>query len=108
MKSTWSKTTIGTITVNVVMMLILFLNLNRIPPIVPLFFGNPTGGTQLAPSKALFLPSIAVIVITLLNRVMSYFIKDRFVDSVFVWVSIVLTLLSVVTTLKVMSLVGNF
>ena len=96
------------ITFNSLFLLVLYLLLNKLPPIIPLFYGSPSGHDQLAKSSAIFIPTIVSLVGTLLNIIFTTKTKDSFLLAVFNWSCVFLTFLSFYTTLRIILLVGNF
>lgn len=78
-----------------------------LPPQVPLFYGAPEGEAQLVPSWELIIPGVFSIVVVFINSMLSTFTKDRFTQQVLVISSLIVTLFSAITTLKIILLVGN-
>lgn len=87
---------------------ILFLAKGRLPPEIPLFYGNPRGEGQLAQRWAIVVPSLVAVAAVLVNTALSGKFKDRLVVGVLRGVIVVLTILSIITTVKVVSIVGSF
>lgn len=92
---------------NSVLILIIFLFKNFLPPVVPLFYGFPRGEEQLAPSIALTLPPLISIAVTVVCTLLIAFLKDDFLKKILLTTSVVVTTLSFVTILKIILLVGS-
>jgi len=92
----------------IVVLLILLLNfLKKLPPEVPLFYSLPEGTEQLAPTLLLILPSSLVIGFTLLNFLFSLFNQEEFLKQVLAYSTLLLSFFSIITTIKIIFLVGN-
>ncbi len=78
-----------------------------LPPQVPLFYGSPEGEDQLAANWMLIIPSVCAILFLIINSAISYFMKDEFLKKTLTASVFIATLLSIVTTLKIIGLVGN-
>jgi hypothetical protein len=93
--------------VNAALALFIFLMKERIPPTVPLFYGRPRGVEQLAPQLFLLLPPGLSIVVTLLNVVIMAITSDKFIKKVLIGIAFAATLLSAITVIKIILLVGS-
>ncbi len=94
--------------VNLVILLIVVVSQRFLPPQVPLFYGLAEGEEQLAPSLALAIPSTVSILIIALNVFISSLAKDIFLKRTLVLAGVVTTIFSLVTTIKIILLVGSF
>lgn len=92
--------------VNLLVITFILFSQNSLPPKVPLFYGRPYGGEQLAPQYFLVIPPIAAIVIALINSTIIVFLKSDFLQKVLLVTVYTITLLSTITVLKIISLVG--
>ncbi len=81
--------------------------LNRLPPQVPLFYGSAEGDAQLTANWLLIIPSTVSVVFLLINVGLSFFLKDEFLKKTLIIATVALAFLSTVTTIKIISLVGN-
>lgn len=79
-----------------------------LPPEIPLFYGLPQNSEQLAPSILIILPSIVSALIIVLNILISIKSSDVYIKKTLVFASILVTLLSTVTTYKILFLVSLF
>lgn len=78
------------------------------PPVVPLFYGKPSGEGQLVPTLGLLIAPAASLLITLLNTALSVVTNDTFFKQVLIATTLLITLLTTITVLKVIFLVGFF
>lgn len=86
---------------------VIFLQ-KRLPPQVPLFYGAAEGETQIVPSWALIVPSLISLFVVIANSALASFLKDDFIKKTLVLVATVTAFFSVVTTFKIIFLVGSF
>jgi hypothetical protein len=100
--------TIVCLIVNLVVIVIIAIASSYLPPQVPLLYGAPKGEEQLARQSFLMVPPIMVTAITILNTLLARFIKDRFLDRVIFGFTLVTTVLSTVTVVRILLLVGSF
>jgi len=94
--------------VNLIIIAWVFLIINFLPPEVPLFYGFPEGQEQLGSVYLLALPSIISLGIVFLNILLGIFIKDEFLVKILTLTGVASTFFSLVTTLKIIFLVGGF
>ncbi len=104
----WKKTLGIVFFINVATLLFIYLNWSKIPPLVPLYYGNPTGVEQLGPAKGVFIPPSFVLVALITTILINKAYKDNFLETLLVLSLCVLTVLSTVTVFKILFLVGNF
>jgi len=89
--------------------IVLILVLKSIlPPVVPLFYGLPSGAEQLTPVLGLILAPASGLVITALNLFMSSLTQDIFLKKTLVTSSAFISLLLAITVTKIFLLVGFF
>lgn len=79
-----------------------------LPPEVPLFYGAAEGEAQLISSWGLTIPSIVSILVVFVNATLASLLKDDFTKKILVLMATVVTFFSVVTTFKIIFLVGGF
>lgn len=95
--------------VNVLIIIaVLVLRKDVLPPEVPLFYGLPEGQEQLTNSFALIFPSIVSIFITVLNSIIASFIHDGFLKKSLIVSGIFSVFFPLATILKIIFLVGSF
>jgi hypothetical protein len=93
---------------NIVSAIIIFALKGFLPPVVPLFYGLPTGTEQLTPVLGLFLVPIVGLVVIAINVLLSIFTKDDFLKKSLIISSVFISLLLTVTVIKIVLLVGFF
>jgi uncharacterized membrane protein len=93
---------------NLITAAFVFIAKNKIPPQVPLYYGYARGDRQLAETSGLILPSLISIGIIITNTIISLLIGSDYLKKVLVISSFLATALSVITTVKIMLLVGSF
>lgn len=93
--------------INTVVALGIFLLQNHLPPVIPLFYGLSHGESQLAPKAGLTIPTLIALVIATTNLLLIKKIKDDFVRKLLTALVIVVTLMALITTIKIFLLVGQ-
>ncbi len=79
-----------------------------LPPLLPVFYGKPTGTEQLAPTYFIFvIPSVSIL-ITALNLFINTNAKDIFIKKTLAMVSLAVSLMATITVFKIILLVGFF
>jgi len=81
---------------------------NNLPPTIPLFYGLAEGENQLAKPLFLSLPGGSALLIALINTFLSIVIANNFVKKALILSSFAVSLLSFITTVKILLLVGSF
>jgi len=79
-----------------------------LPPVVPLFYGNILGEAQLANSLFLLIPPVASLAIIGINMTISSVVTDAFLKKILIISSLFISLLTSITVLKIIFLVGFF
>jgi hypothetical protein len=79
-----------------------------LPPQIPLFYGSPVGEEQLVPSFELIIPSILSLSINLINLLIFFIAKDDFLKKALMITSFVVAFFTLITTFKIIFLVGSF
>lgn len=79
---------------------------NNLPPVIPLFFGRPGGSGQLIATAGLFIAPGAALIITLMNTVLAVYLKDDFLKKIMAVSSFFISLLAMITVVKIILLVG--
>lgn len=93
---------------NAVLLAAIFAIRTFLPPVVPLFYGLPSGYEQLTPSLWLMLiPSLGIFV-TLMNIGLSNFTSDVFLKRALIISSAFISLLLAIAVIKIVLLVGFF
>lgn len=98
----------SSLVLNAVMVVAILLLGRYLPPEVPLFYGLAQGEEQLVHQWVLIIPSLVSLFIILLNSSLSLLIKNDFLKQVLVISGVLATFFSLVTTVKIILLVGSF
>jgi hypothetical protein len=85
-----------------------FFAKNLLPPVVPLFYGRPSGEGQLVPVLGLLLAPLVSLAITFANFFLAKIIKVEFLQKILIVSTFLLTLLTTITVIKIILLVGFF
>jgi len=81
---------------------------NYLPPIIPLYYGKPTGADQLAPTLYfLIIPGVSIL-ISGINLIINLYIKDEFVKKVLAVSSLLASIMATITIVKIVFLIGLF
>ncbi len=96
--------TLTVLLINVVLIIITILISIKLPPQVPLYYGLPRGGRQLASPLALILPLALSSLFITLNSVFAYFTKTVFLKNILVIGGFFASLLSTITVIKIIFL----
>ena len=109
----WKKITyrnyfFAAIIINVGVALIIILLKNFLPPLAPLFYGKPVGEAQLVNSFGLLIAPGVSFLITILNILLSFWVKDDFLNKILAISAIIVSILVAITIIKIIFLVGFF
>lgn len=102
------KTSLSAILINIGIIILIVILRNMLPPQVPLFYGLAEGEAQLTPTLGLAIPSVTSICIVLINSLLMALVKDEFLKRILVYSSLAVTILSAITTIRIILLVGSF
>lgn len=78
-----------------------------LPLQIPLYYGLPQTTAQITPSILIVLPSVVSIFTTIINTILSIKIHDNYLKRTLAFASITVAILAVVTTYKIIFLVGS-
>ena len=81
---------------------------NSLPPLVPLYYGKPTGEDQLASTAFLFVVPCVSLLITIINLLINRSINDEFIKRILAVSALIVSLMTTVTITKIILLVGFF
>jgi len=95
------------IAVNLIIILLVVFAQKILPPTIPLFYGNPYGTEQLSSRINLILPSLSALFISIISIIIGILTQDDFLKKVLFGGILATTLLSAITTIKIILLVGN-
>ena len=93
---------------DILIMVLVLVLLRKLPPVVPLFYGLPVSEDQLVKTPFLILPSLIALLLIFLNSLLTFLLKDDFLKKVLIVASLGISFFAVITTLKIIFLVGNF
>jgi hypothetical protein len=94
--------------INIFVILFVFAESGHIPPVVPLFYGEPQGDEQLAQRTFLAIPALVSSLFIFVDFFIIKLSKDEFVKNIFLGVIITTTALSIISVFKIFFLVGSF
>lgn len=94
--------------VNSIVICAILLLKRFLPPQIPLYYGLPRSGEQVANSSALITPTLASTAVVVINTLLAILIKEDFLKKTLVLISAIGVFLSVLTTAKILFLVGSF
>ena len=94
--------------INVVAILAVIILKSFLPPLVPLFYGRPAGEAQLTNTIGLLIAPAAAFLLTMLNLSISFWVKDEFLKKILAISALVISVLTAITIVKIISLVGFF
>lgn len=87
----------------------LVLALQRyLPPEVPLLYGLPLGEEQITSSTSLIIPSLISVAVFVINASIIFVLEDKYIQQLLVMTTFAVTLLSSITTLKIIFLISSF
>lgn len=78
-----------------------------LPPQIPIFYGLPKTTEQLGKSIYIILPSLVSILITIINAVLAINIESQHQKRILAFSSLLVSILAIVTTYKIIALVGS-
>lgn len=78
----------------------------NLPPVVPLYYGLPVGNSQLVSSWGLVIAPLSAMLITTINTSLALYLKGVFLKKILAVGSFFISILSIVTIIKVILLVG--
>ena len=81
---------------------------NHLPPVVPLYYGLAKSEGQLASQTQLLIPNIASFMILATNILVSLITDNDFIEKILVVSAFAVSILSTITVIKIVFLVGSF
>ena len=79
-----------------------------LPPQIPLYYGLPVGEEQLSPSLGLVVPGVVSLLILVVNFILIKITKEDFLKKVLMVVALIASFFAIITTFKIIFLVGSF
>ena len=105
----FSKALVASLGMNGLIVVLYLVFVNYLPPVVPLYYGAADGEAQLANRSAIIIPALTSLTITIINLILTKtVIKNDFAKKVLILGAIGTTVLTTITTLKIIMLVGSF
>lgn len=96
------------IIIDVLTVLAIIILKDFLPPRVPLFYGRPVGETQLTSTLGFLIAPISAFLLTLVNLIVSFWVKDYFLKKVIAVSTLTISILTAITVFKIILLVGFF
>jgi hypothetical protein len=96
------------VAVNLASIILIFALKAFLPPVVPLFYGLPSGSEQLVQTLGLILVPMVGLIITITNVVINGFVEDNFLKRILIISSTFISILLTITIIKIIFLVGFF
>jgi len=106
-KIAYARSILGLLVFNLVIISLVIILNNCLPPEVPLFYGLPIGEEQLTKSMFLILPPVVAIIFTIINSVAVNVIKDDFVQKTLLAITLFVSLLTSITVIKIILLINS-
>jgi hypothetical protein len=109
----WKKTPLksfvyASLGVNLTIVILILAMKTFLPPVVPLFYGLPSGPSQLGSTLMLLMIPGASIIVTFLNILVARLLKDDFYKKALVVSGTLISFLGAITVIKIIFLVGLF
>ncbi len=79
-----------------------------LPPVVPLFYGLPTGANQIVKNWELLIAPLSALIITFINFFLTYITRDLYLKKTLIVSATFISALSIITIIKIVLLVGFF
>lgn len=92
---------------NLVIIIISLSIYKILPPEIPLFYGLPIGSSQIASKWLLSIPPISSLVILGVNVGLSKIVREEFLKKTLILSAMFITMLSTITTLKIIFLIAS-
>lgn len=93
---------------NIVVIIGVVVFQNNLPPEVPLYYGLPRSTRQLATPLEMVIPLIISLLIMVVNNILALITENEFLKRVLIITSYFITIMAVITVVKIMFLVGTF
>jgi hypothetical protein len=107
-KATFHNYFIVSVIISIISAVLILVSKQFLPPVLPIFYGRPAGAEQLAPFWYIFLiPSISIAIITI-NLIINILIESLFTKKILAITSLVVSLMSTITIIKIILLVALF
>lgn len=94
--------------IGILSILFAFIAQPFLPPQIPLFHGLPVGEEQLSSSLGLVIPGVVSLLILAVNFILVKITKEDFLKKVLAIVALIASFFAIITTFKIIFLVGSF
>lgn len=98
----------ASVSISLLTIAVSLLSTTFLPPQVPLFYGAAEGEGQLVSSLGLAIPGAFSLLLSVFNTSISLAVSDKFLQKILVVTSLPVSLFALITTLKIIFLVGSF
>ena len=95
------------LTLDISIIIIILSLKDHLPPIVPLFYGLPVSSNILIANIGLLIPPLTASFLSLINLTIVKITKDSFLEKILAGLTITITILSAITVIKIIFLVGS-
>src|SRR5579859_4073122 len=102
----FQKIAVICIIVNTLTILAILLLKNSLPPVVPLFYGLPVSLDELTTNIGLAIPPLISICLIIINTIIARSTNDAFLEKIFMGLIVAISALSLITIVKIITLVG--
>ncbi len=102
------KTFIISFSIGVLSILFAFAAQSFLPPQIPLYYGLPVGEEQISSSLGLVIPGAVSLLILTVNFILIKIIREEFLKKVLATAALIASFFAIVTTYKIIFLVGSF
>ena len=99
---------IYSLSINVLAIASVLIGRSFLPPQVPLYYGLPEGEGQLSDSLGLVIPGTVSLLILTVNFILIKMLKEDYLKKILATVSLVASVFAIITTIKIIFLVGSF
>lgn len=96
------------LTLNILNLITVLILQKNLPPQVPLFYGFAESEQQLTTTLGLIIPSIYSFAVVFINIIFTLFISSDYLKKILSIASFTISLLSIITVVKIIILVGFF
>ncbi|MGD8744517.1 MAG: hypothetical protein PVJ52_02900 [Candidatus Woesebacteria bacterium] len=107
-KLPFSRLVVASVIFNPFIILVVILLQNFLPPQVPLYYGLARSEAQLTSSLGMVIPSIVAISILVVNTALALLVRSSFLKKILIASALSTTLLTTITTIKIISLVISY
>jgi hypothetical protein len=94
--------------INILSIAVILITQGLLPPVVPLYYGRPEGVAQLIQPLGLLIAPAISLLIGAINLVLNMWTGDVFLKKILAVTSLVFSVISLITIVKISLLVGFF